>query len=144
MQVSVAYATLHDAGTGRPSAIYGFTYAREIGVAYWARTVFRETPLLPPSFAGQRWNYDTTRVQPGEVLNDAVLSVRVADRTGRVFWQSAGSPSPAADIRETAVISTSAGGLVIETTLLAGREPTLVPAAYRRAQTWSMRAAMRP
>jgi len=139
--VSVAYATLRG-GTTRDSAVYGFTYSRSLGIAYWARTVFRETPLLPPSFAGQRWNFDTTRVQPGEVLNDAVLSVRVTDRTGRPFWQSTGAPSPVAAIRESAVISTSAGGMIIETTLLAGREPRLVPAAYRQAQRWSMRAVI--
>jgi signal transduction histidine kinase len=70
------------------------------------------------------------------VLNDALLSVRVTDRAGHPFWQSPGAPSTSAAIRERTVISTAAGGLVVETTLLAGSEPTLVPAALRRAQRW--------
>jgi hypothetical protein len=135
LPVSVAFASLCDPAD-RPTVFYGFTYSRALGIAYWADAVFRDTPLLPPSFAGQRWNYDTTRVQPGEVLNDALLSVRVTDRAGHPFWQSPGAPSTSAAIRERTVISTAAGGLVVETTLLAGSEPTLVPAALRRAQRW--------
>lgn len=139
--VTVAFASLRDA-SGDAAWVYGFTYSRALGIAYWARVVFRDTPLLPPSFAGQRWNYDTTRVQPGEVVNDALLSVRVTDRAGRLFWQSPGAPSPTATIREGAVISTSAGGMIVETTLLAGSEPALVPAALRSAQRWWLGAVI--
>lgn len=133
--LTVAFASLRDAH-GETTTVYGFTCSRALAIGYWAREVFRDTPLLPPSFAGQRWNYDTTRVQPGEVVNDALLSVRVTDRAGRVFWQSTGSPSPTTAIRERAVISTSAGGLIVETTLRAGREPALVPAALRSVRRW--------
>lgn len=137
--VSVSFASLRDSAD-HPTVFYGFTYSRAIGIAYWANAVFHDTPLLPPSFAGQRWNYDTTRAQPGEILNDALLRVRVTDRAGRPFWQSPGAPSTSTAIRERTVISTAAGGLVVETTLLAGSEPTLVPAALRRAQRWWMGA----
>jgi signal transduction histidine kinase len=135
LPVSVAYASLRDSAD-RPVVFYGFTYSRALGIAHWAGAVFRDTPLLPPSFAGQRWNYDTSRVQPGEVLNDALLSMRITDRAGHPFWQSPGAPSTSAAIRERTVISTAAGGMVVETTLLAGSEPALVPAALRRAQRW--------
>lgn len=133
--VSVAHASLRDAA-GAAHTTLGYTYSRALGISYWAEVVFRETPLLPQSFAGQRWNYDTSRVQPGEVVNEALLSVRVTDRAGRLFWQSPGAASETSTIREESVISTSAGGMVFETTLRAGTEPTLVPVALRRAQRW--------
>ena len=139
--VSVGFAALRDA-KGAAAFVYGFTYSRALGIAYWARVVFHDTPLLPPSFAGQRWNYDTTRVQPGEVVNDALLSVRVTDRAGNLFWASSGAPSTTTAIREHSVISTAAGGMVVEMTLLAGREPALVPAALQRAQRWWLGAVI--
>lgn len=138
---SVAYATLRDR-TGRATAVYAYSYTRSIGMAQFARAVFHETPLLPPSFAGLRWNYDTTQVRPGEVLNDALLSVRVTDRTGRLLWASPGVPPPPTTIREFVVISTYAGGLIVETALQAGSVPTLIPSVVRRAQRWSMRAVL--
>lgn len=133
--ISVGHASLRD-GTGRVRVTYGYTYSRATGISYWANVVFRETPLLPQSFAGQRWNYDTTWVQPGEVVNEALLSVRITDRAGRLFWRSPGAPSGKNAIRESSVISTAAGGMVLETTLRAGSEPALVPVALRRAQRW--------
>jgi hypothetical protein len=140
--LTVAYATWSDAA-GRPRAIYGFTYSRAAGVAYWAERVFRETPLLPTSYAGARWNYDTTTVRPGEVKNDSLLAVRVGDRAGRLLWQSPGGElAGSEDIRERAVISTSAGGLTIETALRPGGQPALLPSVVRRAQRWSMRALL--
>jgi hypothetical protein len=139
---TVAYATYSNPAGG-PQAIYGFSYTRAIGVAHWAATVFRETPLLPTSYAGARWNYDTTTVRPGEVRNDSLLAVRVSDRSGRLLWRSpAGEMGSDDDIREHAVISTSAGGLTIETTIRPGGQPALLPAVVRRAQRWSLRAML--
>jgi hypothetical protein len=139
---TVAYATYSDPA-GRPQAIYGFSYTRALGVAHWAATVFRETPLLPTSYAGARWNYDTTTVRPGEIRNDSLLAVRVGDRSGRLLWRSpAGEMGSGDDIREHAVISTSAGGLTIETAIRPGGQPALLPAVVRHAQRWSLRAML--
>jgi His Kinase A (phosphoacceptor) domain. len=142
VQYGVAYATYADP-TGKPLAIYGLGYRRTAGISYWATRVFRETPLLPTSYAGSRWNYDTTALRPGEVRNGSLLSVRVGDRAGHLLWHSPGAaPTGREDIRERAVISTSAGGFTIETALLPGGQPVLVPAVMRRAQRWSMRALL--
>jgi hypothetical protein len=139
---TVAYATYTDPH-GQPQAVYGFSYTRALGVAHWAATVFRETPLLPTSYAGARWNYDTTSIRPGEVRNDSLLSVRVGDRSGRLLWRSpAGGTGGRDDIREHAIISTSAGGLTIETAIRPGGQPALVPAVVRGAQRWSLRAML--
>jgi hypothetical protein len=139
---SVAHATLTDP-EGRARVVYGYTYSRSVGMSRWASTVFRETPLLPTSFAGTRWNYDTTRVRPGEVVNDSLLVMRVTDRAGRLLWASPGAVVMSnAGIRARAVISTNAGGLAVETALRPGSEPALIPAVVRRAQRWSMRALL--
>jgi signal transduction histidine kinase len=139
---SVGFATLSDAD-GRSRAIYGFTYTRRVAMSRWAERVFRETPLLPSSFAGMRWNYDTTRVRPREVLNDSLLAMRVTDRAGRLLWASTGAGAARGpEIRARTVISTNAGGLTVETALRPGSEPALIPAVVRRAQRWSMRALL--
>ncbi|MDB4898603.1 MAG: ATP-binding region ATPase domain protein [Gemmatimonadetes bacterium] len=139
---SVAFATLTDT-EGRARAIYGFTYTRALAMSRWASTVFRETPLLPSSFAGVRWNYDTTSVRPREVFNDSLLAMRITDRAGRLLWESPGADAArAGGIRARTVISTNAGGLTVETALRPGSEPALIPAVVRRAQRWSMRALL--
>ena len=142
VQYGVAYAVFAD-GAGRVTAIYGLGYRRTAGISYWAARVFRDTPLLPTSYAGARWNYDTTALRPGEVRNASLLSVRVGDRAGHLLWHSPGAERAGDnEIRERAVISTSAGGLTIETALLPGGQPVLLPAVMRRAQRWSMRALL--
>ena len=137
---SVAFARLI-APNGKPIAVYGFTYTRSPGIAAVADEVFRETPLLPISFAGPRWNYDTTRVMPGEVVNDSLLAMRITDRGGHALWQSRGwSSSASSPYGERVVLRTSAGGIVVESALRPASEPTLVPTVVRRAQRWSLGA----
>jgi len=131
---SVAYASLIGKD-GQPVAAYGFAYARAVGISAIAARAFRETPLLPISFAGTRWNYDTTAVRAGEVENDSLLGVRITDRAGHVFWQSdrvaatAGTP-----YTETVILSTTPGGIVVQVALRPGSAPSLIPNAVRRSQ----------
>jgi hypothetical protein len=128
---------------GVPTAIYGFTYTRKRVVAAFAAQVFRETPLLPTSFTGTRWNYDTTLVNPGEVVNDSLLGMRITDRAGHVFWQSGNTAAiTSAQYWQRAVLSTAAGGLNVEAVILPAREPVLIPSTVRRAQRWSLRALL--
>lgn len=136
---SVAFAQLVGP-SGRTTAIYGFTYSRAMGVVAMAERVFRETPLLPTSFAGARWKSDTTAVRPGQVVNDSLLVMRVTDSAGAVLWRS--GPALASPYQERVVLSTTNGGIVVESSLRPGSEPTLVPAAVRRAQRWSLSALL--
>ncbi len=136
---SVAYAQMVDP-SGRTSSVYGFTYDRRVGVATIAERVFRETPLLPTSFAGARWNYDTTAFRPGEVVNDSLLAMRITDRAGNVLWRSSDAPGPASPYFVAVVVSTAAGGIVVESMLRPGSEPSLIPATVRRAQRLSLSA----
>lgn len=139
---SVAFARLVERD-GRATAAYGFTYTRALGVGAMAERVFRETPLLPASYAGLRWNYDTTSVSAGEVMNESLLGMRVTDRAGHVLWQSKGAAAgDASSYRATVVLSTAPGGVVVETALLPAGEPTLIPNIVRRAQRWSLRALL--
>ncbi|MEO7454898.1 MAG: histidine kinase dimerization/phospho-acceptor domain-containing protein [Gemmatimonadaceae bacterium] len=138
---SVAFARLFDR-TGTATSVYGFTYTRSAGVAAIAGRVFRETPLLPTSFAGARWNYDTTQVRPGEVANDSLLAMRITDRAGHVLWQSAGGTFNASANGERVVLSTAAGGFDVESFIKAAGEPTLIPSIVRRAQSWSLRGLL--
>ncbi|MEP6990341.1 MAG: histidine kinase dimerization/phospho-acceptor domain-containing protein [bacterium] len=139
-QHSVAYARLI-APDGHVAAMYGFTYLRSVVVGAVAERVFAETPLLPTSFAGLRWNYDTTGVRSGEVVNDSLLGMRITDRGGVVLWRSSrASEASGSPYRQNIVLSTASGGLVVETALLPSGEPTLVPRIVRRAQRWSLGA----
>ena len=138
----VAFAPLLDHG-GRPSAVYGYTYTRPLAVAAVADRVFRETPLLPISFSGSRWNYDTTDVRPGEVVNDSLLAMRITDRAGHVLWSSKGATGTAsAPYAEQIVLRTSPGGIVVESSLRPAGEPSLIPGIVRNAQRWSLRALL--
>jgi hypothetical protein len=139
-QYSVAYVPLRDEA-GRDMALYGFTYTRAQRIAETAAMVFAETPLLPNSFMGSRWNYDTAAVRPGELKNDVMLVARISDRQGRLMWQSrAANSAVASPFASRAVISTTQGGLDVETALLPASEELLIPAAARRAQKWSLSA----
>ena len=138
---SVAFAEMIDPD-GRTSAVFGYTYRREAGLAVMATRAFGETPLLPTSFAGARWNYDTTTVRPGEVANDVLLVMRITDRAGNVLWRSSTAPAPASPFTQAVVLSTSAGGIVVESTLRPESEPSLIPTAVRRAQRWSLSALL--
>ena len=138
---SVAFARLLDRG-GTPTAFYGFTYTRSAGVAAIAERVFRETPLLPTSFAGARWNYDTTQVRPGEVVNDSLLWMRIMDRSGNVMWQSSARVARNAAPGERVVLSTAAGGFDVEASIKPAGAPTLIPSVVARAQRWSLRALL--
>ena len=139
---SVAFARLLDSA-GRVDAVYGFIYARAPLMAAVADRVFEETPLLPTSYAGSRWNYDTTKVVVGEIGNAALLGMRITDRSGQVLWQSRGATAAATSpFRERVVLSTNAGGLIVETALLPAGEPSLAPGIVRRAQRWSLGALL--
>ncbi len=141
-QRSVAYASLIGPH-GSPTAVYGFTYSRAAAIIAVASIAFRETPLLPISFAGKRWNYDTTAKRAGEVVNDSLLGVRIADRAGRVFWQSdrvaatTGTP-----FSETVVMSTATGGIVVQVALRASSESSLIPSVVRHSQRLSLSALL--
>ncbi len=136
--ITVSYAALVDA-TGRARAVYGYTYPRARTIAAVAAVVFRDTPLLPSSFTGARWNYDTTAVREGEVGNAGLLDMRVLDRSGKVFWQSESSRgSGPGEYRERAVLSTSGGGVVVEAALLPIGVPQLIPAIVQRTQRWML------
>ena len=136
---SVAFAPFYDV-RGNLVAIYGFTYTRSAVVAKVAGRVFREVPLLPVSFAGSRWNYDTTRVRAGEVANDSLLAMRVRDRRGRELWgtRDAARVFASSPYGSRAVLSTNAGGVVVEAALRPGAEPLLVSTIARRAQRWAL------
>jgi signal transduction histidine kinase len=104
--------------------------------------VYREVPLLPVSFAGTRWNYDTTRVRNGEVLNDSLLAMRVRDRLGRLLWKT-----PDADVvlskspyGARTVLSTAAGGFVVEAAMRPVAGKSLIPTIVRSTQRWTLRA----
>ena len=141
MSYGISYATYADSA-GRPVAIYGLTYSRGVGAAYWADRVFNETPLLPTSFASATWDDNPVR-PPGQAKNDSLLAIRIGDRTGRIFWESPSSAlRQAGDGQASTVITRSAVGLTIETTLRPGGRPALVPMVARRAQHWSMRALL--
>ncbi|MES2176510.1 MAG: histidine kinase dimerization/phospho-acceptor domain-containing protein [Gemmatimonadota bacterium] len=138
--LSVAYARLLDQD-GKVVGIYGYTYTRSRGIAAIADRAFKETPLLPISVAGARWNYDTTAVARGEVVNDSFLGVRISDRAGRVLWASPRSEFiVSSSYRQRVVLSTSAGGIMVETALRPSSESLLIPTIVRNAQRWSMRA----
>lgn len=138
---SVAYVPLVSRD-GRVAAIYGYTYTRSRGMAAVAKRVFRETPLLPISFSGTRWNYDTTQVRSGEVTNDSLLAIRIKDRGERLLWETPGAARVFAQSPYTgrAVFSTLTGGFVIESALEPVSETSLIPGMVRRAQRWSMRS----
>src|SRR5260221_107596 len=104
---------------GRVAAIYGYTYTRSRGMAAVAKRVFRETPLLPISFSGTRWNYDTTQVRSGEVTNDSLLAIRIKDRGERLLWETPGAARVFAQSPYTgrAGFSTLTGGFAIESAL---------------------------
>lgn len=139
-QFSVAYVPLRD-GRGTALAVYGYTYTRDRRIAEVASRVFIQTPLLPNSFMGSRWNYDTVVVRPGEVQNDAMLVARIRDRQGRTMWQSRNvSGVPASAYLSPTVISTTPGGLEVETALLPRSEALLLPVVARHAQRWSLSA----
>jgi hypothetical protein len=137
---SVAYASLIGR-EGRPIAAYGFAYVRAVGVAGVSARAFRETPLLPISFAGMRWNYDTTVVRPGEVTNDSLLGVRITDRAGHVFWESARAAATAGTpYTETVVLSTVPGGIIVHAALRPSSASELIPSVVRRSQEISLQA----
>jgi signal transduction histidine kinase len=134
----IAYATYADS-LGKPVAIFGLSYGRGVGAAYWAERVFNETPLLPTSYASASWDDNAVR-PPGQAKNDSLLAVRIGDQTGRIFWESPGGASrPEEEKQVSTMITTSAVGLTIETTLRPGGQRALVPMVARRAQHWSMR-----
>lgn len=139
---SVAYAWLRDRD-GRVRAAYGYTYIREQGFAATAGRVFQETPLLPISFAGSRWNYDAVRGTADQVVNDQLLGMEISDRAGRVLWKSpnrvAASGSP---YHERVLLSTITGGISVESALRTSSVPSLVPRIVRRAQRWSLTALL--
>jgi hypothetical protein len=139
---SVAYASLIGP-RGRPTAAYGFAYVRTVGVAAVAARAFRETPLLPISFAGTRWNYDTTTVRTGEVANDSLLGVRITDRAGHVLWQSPqASETQGTPYTETVILSTAPGGITVQTALRSSSEASLIPSVIRRSQRLSLQALL--
>jgi hypothetical protein len=137
---SLAYAPLFDAHQ-QLVAIYGYVYARGAVVSAIAAGVYREVPLLPVSFAGARWNYDTTRVRTGEVANDSLVAMRIRDRLGRLLWQTPGAEAVLANSPYGArtVLSTLAGGFVIEAAMRPVAELSLIPAIVRSAQRWTLR-----
>jgi His Kinase A (phospho-acceptor) domain len=138
---SVVFAPFFDAHQ-RLVAVYGFAYTRGAVVGAVAATVFREVPLLPVSFAGARWNYDTTRVRAGEVINDSLIAMRVSERGGRLLWETrdAGSVIATSPYGARSVLSTSAGGIVVEAAMRQAAEPSLIPSIVRRAQSWTLRS----
>lgn len=139
---SVAFARLLDRD-GQVASVYGFTYTRALVVAAVADRVFAETPLLPTSFAGARWNYDTTSIRAGEIANASLLGMRITDRGGQVLWQSRGAAAAAGSpFREKVVLRTVSGGLIVEAALMPAGEPSLVPGIVRRAQRWSLGALL--
>jgi signal transduction histidine kinase len=139
---SVAYARFVDLDD-HTIAMYGFTYTRALTVAAVANLVFRETPLLPISFAGARWNYDTTAIRNGEVVNDSLLGMRITDRAGHVLWQSRDQAAAAnSPYSERVVLSTATGGLIVESSLRASSEAALLPSVVRRVQRWSLSALL--
>jgi signal transduction histidine kinase len=124
-------------------ATYGFTYTRALGVSAIADRVFRETPLLPTSYSGSRWNYDIPSIRSADISNDSFLGMRIADRAGHVLWQSKGAAAASTSpYRERVVLSTITGGLIVETALLPAGEPSLIPGIVRRAQRWSLGALL--
>lgn len=134
---SVAYAPLRDEH-GETIAVYGYTYNRADGISAVARQVFAQTPLLPTSLTGARWNYDTSRVER-TALNDSILGMRILDRGGHVLWRSDGTPFDSTSAYgQRIVISTFAGGFIVETTLRRAAVQLLIPGAVRQAQQWFM------
>jgi signal transduction histidine kinase len=139
---SVAYASLIGP-QGQPTAAYGFAYVRAAGIAAVAARAFRETPLLPISFAGTRWNYDTTAIRTGEVANDSLLGVRITDRAGQIFWQSArAAETQGTPYVETVILSTVPGGIVVQTALRQASAASLIPSVIRRSQRLSLQALL--
>ena len=139
---SVGYATLV-APAGTVMSVYGFNYPRAAAVAAISSRVFRETPLLPTSFTGARWNYDTTRVHPGDVVNDSLLVMRITDREGRALWESErGAAISGSRYRAKTVLSTASGGMVVESAIRSAAESSLIPSVVRRAQRWSLGALL--
>jgi hypothetical protein len=137
---SVAYSSLIGP-TGQPAAAYGFTYVRAAGIAAVAARAFHETPLLPISFAGTRWNYDTTAIRAGEIANDSLLGVRITDRAGQIFWQSArAAETQGTSYIETVILSTAPGGIVVQTALRPASAASLIPSVIRRSQRLSLQA----
>lgn len=142
VQRSVAYASL--IGPQRtPTAAYGFAYVRAAGIGAVAARAFRETPLLPISFAGTRWNYDTTAIRVGEVANDSLLGMRITDRAGQVFWESArASETRGTPYTETAILSTAPGGIIVQAALRPSAEASLIPSVIRRSQRLSLQGLL--
>lgn len=138
---SVAYVPLVNRDGG-VTAIYGYTYTRSRGMAAIAKRTFRETPLLPISFSGPRWNYDTTKVRAGEIANDSLLAIRIKDRSEHLLWETPGAAGVFAHSPYTgrAVFSTITGGFIIESALSPLSETSLIPGMVRRAQQWSLRS----
>lgn len=139
---SVALAALMDV-RGKVSSVYGYTYDRTHAVSIVAARVFKETPLLPTSYTGAKWDYDTVWARNSNVGNDAFVAVRIIDRVGHTLWASDsariidGSP-----FRERVTIRTSPGGMIFETAMASSSEQYLIPTVVRSAQTWSTRALL--
>jgi len=139
---SVAFASLVGP-KGRPTAVFGFTYVRAAGISAIAERSFRETPLLPISFAGTRWNYDTTAIRTGEVANDSLLGVRITDRSGHVFWQSSrASETSGTPYIETVILSTAPGGIIVQAALRSSSQVSLIPSVIRRSQKLSLQGLL--
>jgi signal transduction histidine kinase len=142
LQRSVAFASLVGP-TGRPTAVFGFVYVRAAGISAIAERAYRETPLLPISFAGTRWNYDTTAIRVGEVANDSLLGIRITDRSGHVFWQSSrASETNGTPYAENVILSTAPGGIVVQAALRASSLSSLVPNVIRRSQKLSLQGLL--
>ncbi|MEP6618019.1 MAG: histidine kinase dimerization/phospho-acceptor domain-containing protein [bacterium] len=142
ISTSIAFCSLINPA-GKATAVYGYAYTRATAVAAMAQRVFQETPLLPTSFTGVRWNYDTTAVSPGDVLNAKLLNMRITDRAGTVLWESSNTKGAVESLYHgKTVLSTAAGGLVVESAIRPATEPTLIPSAVRRAQWWSLGALL--
>lgn len=86
-------------------------------------------PLLPPSFAGSRWDVDAA-VKP-RLPNDSLVGVRIVGVDGSVLFRSSNwFDSP---YQSAYQFQTGPGGFTIETSLRPGLEQRLLPATIEQA-----------
>jgi hypothetical protein len=85
--VSVAYAFVRNPAR-HVVTVYGYTYDRTLAMRRYASELVNGRPLLPPSLTGARLNVDSVSLANPRVSNDSSVSVRIADRHGRVLFET--------------------------------------------------------
>lgn len=126
--VSLYYRVANDSVAHRLYA-YVVSQSRAAVFEQMVGQTIATVPLLPPSFAGSRWDVDAA-VKP-RLPNDSLIGVRIVGENGAVLYRSSNwFDSP---YHQAYQFQTGPGGFTIETSLRPGLEQRLVPGSIEQA-----------